>query len=680
MSFYHRYELVKLVRNGEPKSFQAREIQSGRNVLLHLWSMTEQGRQSPVLARLRDQMRDDPAILLGLVVEVQEHADPPYAVTVFEEGFPGLELWLDGQLLVGQAAAPPAPAPAQPKPEEPATPPGGGFAGLFGGEMGTKHDPLSQTTRMEIPAQPRAAQPPPAAGPITPITPLTGKVLPKIEDPEAPTRMLDEPTLREWQNLPTARVVTSAPITPPPAPQPPSHYTPSIHFDAPEPPPLPPVAAPKVEPPPPLVAQPPAPQEPGEFTRMFQTKAPEPLPPPVSQQPVPQQPGEFTQMFQAKAPAPPPPPPVALPKVEPPPPPPIVSAEPGEFTRMFQGGTPVPPPPAAVPAPTPPVIQQAGEFTRIFQAGSTALTPPAAVPGTVPLPPAPAGPSEFTRSQPPAPVPEPPPAAPSGVPEPQQAGEFTRLFTVKAATPPPEHAVRINVAARNPTVVPPPPAAVPPSPPAGLPAGHSEFTRLFGNPVAPPVSGPPLSAPPPTPVPPPPSGGEGEFTKFFASPLGANPLPVEQLERGVYQPPAPPPSDKPFRGPSDFTIRFGGGFNAGQENVPPPPAHAPGSPAATGLFAVPQSAPMMPSAQAQQPSGPSEFTRVLQGPHFQQSGDLPSGGQTPQGPGSVSVPAPGGVVLPPPPKQNKWVGILVGVLTCVVIVLVIAVVILAFKK
>ena len=57
MSFYHRYELVKLVRNGEPKSFQAREIQSGRNVLLHLWSMTEQGRQSPVLARLRDQMR-----------------------------------------------------------------------------------------------------------------------------------------------------------------------------------------------------------------------------------------------------------------------------------------------------------------------------------------------------------------------------------------------------------------------------------------------------------------------------------------------------------------------------------------------------------------------------------------------------------------------------------------------
>jgi hypothetical protein len=641
MSFYHRYELVKLVRNGEPKSFQAREIQSGRNVLLHLWSMTEQGRQSPVLARLRDQMRNDPSVLLGLVVEVQEHADPPYAVTVFEESFPGLELWLDGQLLVGQGSAP-EPAPAPLKADEPTARPTEGFASLFGGEMGTKHDSLSETTRMEIPAQPRAAQPPPpAAG----ITPLTGKVLPKIEDPEAPTRMLDEPTLREWQNLPTVRNVT-----------------------------------------PPVVEQPP-----GEFTLMFQPKAPAapappPPPPPAAEPkvepPAVQAPGEFTQMFQAQAPvAPPPPPPVVAPRVEVPPPP--AATEPGEFTRMFQGASAVPPPVAApqvtppvtapaIPPANPPVIQQAGEFTRIFQAGSSALTPPAA-----------SGPGEFTRGQQPTPAAEPPAAAPSGVPDPPQPGEFTRLFTVKAATPPPEHAVRINVGARNPTVAPPPPPAVPPPPPPPIApaAGQSEFTRLFGNPVAPPVSGPPMSpVPPPAPPAPPASGGEGEFTKFFASPLAANPLPVEQLERGVYQPPAPAPADKPFRGPSDFTIRFGGSMSPGQESVPPPPAHAPGSPAATGLFAVPQSAPMMPSAQVQQPSGPSEFTRVLQGPHFQQSGDLPAGGQAPPGPGSVSVPAPGGVVLPPPPKQNKWVGILVGVLTCVVIVLVIAVVILAFKK
>lgn len=86
----------------------------------------------------------------------------------------------------------------------------------------------------------------------------------------------------------------------------------------------------------------------------------------------------------------------------------------------------------------------------------------------------------------------------------------------------------------------------------------------------------------------------------------------------------------------------------------------------------------MPPAQGQQPSGPSEFTRVLQGPHFQQSGDL-TGGQA-QGPGSISVPAPGGVPLPAPPRQSKWVGILVGILTCLVIVLVIVVVILALKK
>ena len=34
------------------------------NVLLHLWSMTDEGRQSPVLARLREQMRRDPAVFI----------------------------------------------------------------------------------------------------------------------------------------------------------------------------------------------------------------------------------------------------------------------------------------------------------------------------------------------------------------------------------------------------------------------------------------------------------------------------------------------------------------------------------------------------------------------------------------------------------------------------------------
>ena len=36
MSFYQKYELMKLVSSGEPKTFQARDTATGRIVHLHL--------------------------------------------------------------------------------------------------------------------------------------------------------------------------------------------------------------------------------------------------------------------------------------------------------------------------------------------------------------------------------------------------------------------------------------------------------------------------------------------------------------------------------------------------------------------------------------------------------------------------------------------------------------------
>jgi hypothetical protein len=107
--------------------------------------------------------------------------------------------------------------------------------------------------------------------------------------------------------------------------------------------------APKIAPlrpqaPPPVAAA--SVQEPGEFTKLFKSPAPE-IPLASAQAPAAAaEPGEFTQMFGRPNQV------AAVPKT---------AAEPGELTRMFKGPT-VPPQ-----RPTPPVSgQQPGEFTKLF--------------------------------------------------------------------------------------------------------------------------------------------------------------------------------------------------------------------------------------------------------------------------------------------------------------------------
>ncbi|MEK7407406.1 MAG: hypothetical protein AAB225_20205 [Acidobacteriota bacterium] len=143
------------------------------------------------------------------------------------------------------------------------------------------------------------------------------------------------------------------------------------------------------------------------------------------------------------------------------------------------------------------------------------------------------------------------PAPPSSL-QPEQPGEFTRMFQSPVAPGPP----RSESPVAGPPPGPPPPEfppagfGVPPPAPLGPPpARGGEFTRLFGpgagapEPAAPPAfSGSPRggatelfttpTVPPPAPMPPVAGAGPGEFTRI----VGVSPPPVEAVPA---QSPAP---------------------------------------------------------------------------------------------------------------------------------------------
>jgi hypothetical protein len=215
----------------------------------------------------------------------------------------------------------------------------------------------------------------------------------------------------------------------------------------------------------PLPAVPPAAatREPGEFTRLFQ-KPPSAVTaqarPPA---PATAGPGEFTQLFARSAPSQRPDPPQPVAQVEPPsmpiaptpmpvapapmpnfPAPAASENQPGEFTRLFR--SPLAPPSEGSRDPMPvasPAQNSAGEFTRIFGGG----TPRGS--GQPVAPPSPPG--SLTESL------EPRQSAPPMIP-PASAGpgEFTRVINRPSSVPP----TPSPLVASSP---PPPPAAAPPS-------------------------------------------------------------------------------------------------------------------------------------------------------------------------------------------------------------------------
>jgi hypothetical protein len=106
MSFFERYELVRLLREGPSKSFEARERATGKPVLFHMLSgaVSRGAGPLPVDVRRLEQ--------LPQVIEAGEFANAPYLVTECIEGFQSIEDWIREQV----SAAPPSPIAEPPSP------------------------------------------------------------------------------------------------------------------------------------------------------------------------------------------------------------------------------------------------------------------------------------------------------------------------------------------------------------------------------------------------------------------------------------------------------------------------------------------------------------------------------------------------------------------------------------
>jgi len=497
--FSDRFQLLDLKRDEGARTFEAREISTGRPVLVHLFA----DRTSPLNRALLEKLDALPDAERRRVIDRGEHQGGLYVVTDRLADYPGLREWLSAKSadrpqsldLAGAWKIPPvkkpsvddqlanlfdtaprpvlAPSAAEPEPVPPLT---------NSGEV---------TLKMPTPVEP----PPPTVDPAAPAPQEAGEftrqfapvVRPAAQPPKEPPPITPAPPASEPGEF--TRQFTPPPVLRPPAPQ------------APKEPPVP-----KETPP---VAPAPAASDPGEFTRQF-------APPvlraaPVSTRsptPPPQDPGEFTRQFAAPPPTTPP-----SPKPEPPP---------GEFTRQFQQRPIVAAAAPRTPAPSQPASQQSsqpGEFTQMLQAQRPAapVTPPNL----------PSQSDEFGRffqsPMTPAAHSTPPPTPLQPPSQPRGAGEFTQIFGRGDMPSPP----------------PPPLPAAPPAPPS---SGNA--TQVFAAPRGP----APMPAPNVNPQ------GPGEYTRMFSTPA---PLTFGQSPAGpqkVHLPEAAPPKRNKSRLPLFLVI------------------------------------------------------------------------------------------------------------------------------
>jgi hypothetical protein len=384
MDLDKKYELGTVVANdSESKTFQAKELATGRAVLVHiLFGGASQPGRETLLSMLLKRAVDPSAERRAAILEISDHKGMAYVATQVLEGFTNLRTWLEG----GAAAATPAAA-APPQKDE--------FAKLFGLRPAPAEPAVAPARPAPQPARP--AEPAPVPPP-----PRTTASRPPQPPPEVGTftqlyvATVGEPMERKASGkAPTA--------VPPPAPAPAGSTS-----------------------------------EAGEFTRLFQAPAasnslpPEPAAAPdwgtAPKPPASGQGGEFTQLFHASPEAP-----SAMP--ESPPSPGAGSSAPGQFTSLFQtpeSGEPgssfaaAPPPPSepsfTAPLPPPPK-RPPGEFTRLYGEGQEHGSPLF----QAPAPPPPLQPQGATGvfSQPAA-RPQPAPASTG-------PGEYTRLFGAPAA-------------------------------------------------------------------------------------------------------------------------------------------------------------------------------------------------------------------------------------------------------
>jgi hypothetical protein len=272
MSFYKRYELVRLIREDAAKSFTGRAIQSGRPVLLHMVEGPEAAAMRPLVerARLAPGM---PAIL-----ESGDFAGSYYVVTDLIEPFDGLRSWLEHRVSESPEAAKPGPSIA--RTEEALPPPPAArprvapepdeFAAHFGAGTPTpKAEPEPSEFTLLFGSKEPAPQPPrPAAGP-------EGGEFTRLFGESGPVAGAES---GEFSRLFGAPPLAAAPAAaPPPAAPPPLASVPPSTA-----PPFAAVPQPAVAPPaavPPVAA---APEKGiGEFAKVFDAPPkPEPVPPP----------------------------------------------------------------------------------------------------------------------------------------------------------------------------------------------------------------------------------------------------------------------------------------------------------------------------------------------------------------------------------------------------------------
>jgi hypothetical protein len=389
VSLYERYELLDLNRDDGVKTFEAREIATGRPVKVHLFVRPAAPLQAALLKAIDHLSETD----RQRIVERGKHEGTPYVVTDRLPDYPGLSEWVQAashqsklkpaKPVLETAGAwkvqadPPPPPPAPPAPAEESV-------------LNQQFVELFTTAERPVVADSlvQSAQRPQAAAPVRPPEPVLKQAQ---AEPGEFTRMFQSPAV-------------AAPPAPARAPAPTPQAQPEVGeftkmFQAPKAPPLPPapVSTPV--------------KEPGEFTRMFQT-SPNPAAAPAATK---SGPSDFEQLFETRSPAGPMPHSPAVQQ-------PLTPQAPGgsgpnrigEFTQTFGKDRfdPAPAPPAAAPAPKEP-----GEFTRMFHSPGAVAPPPVTQPVTPTTPPA------FAP---------PPPAAPPFAAQPSGPGEYTRQFSAPA--------------------------------------------------------------------------------------------------------------------------------------------------------------------------------------------------------------------------------------------------------
>lgn len=507
MPFTDRFQLLDLKRDEGARTYEAREIATGRPVYVHVFADCSAPLNRALLAKLdtlpeeeRHRILDRGQLDVGVYVVTDRLAE-----------YPGLREWLKAKHeerpkpLDARGAwqlKPPAPVPITPPPLPVDDGPRSPFDTAVQ-PVAVPSVPIPVVSSSSNSDEPTVEMRAPAAPPGE-FTRQFASVVQRPVEEVGPSPFDTAP-------LPT---VEPSPASPTPVVALGNSGVQTLQMEKPIEPP--PVARPVVTPPPTAPVQ--AAEGPGEFTRQFARPVLRPTPPqpPAPVPPPANEPGEFTRQFA---------PPVLRPTAPQPPAPP----EPGEFTRQFASS---PPKPAAPAKPAPP----AGEFTRQFQAPQRPVpTPSPKVPAPSQAPPQAASPSgqqpgEFTQmlqAQRPA------TPAPSAK-QPSQSGEFARYFQSPMTPPPqggPGHAVPLT-----------------PSRPPSHPKDAGEFTQVFGRGDIPSPPPPPAPAAPPNPV-------NANATQVFATPRPNPPMP---MAAPMVAPNMSPPvgSAPSSHGPGEYTQMF----------------------------------------------------------------------------------------------------------------------------